>query len=335
MPAGAQTVCDTPISHLPSATPSVVMSLNRKGITTVGDLLAASFDEVAYQLDSFDDAEVLIKEAKHAAKENPGSDQAKPKQAQQAETKPAEAQQHDQRQQEEDGMPDQGQDNQGPDKQDQPRHENNEPRPRKHEAPKPTSGQVGLATAMQAVLSLDGGAFASMEASSAAAQRLAAAALIIQYGGGEDEAVAAGLLDTIDPKAPCVDREDASVRFGEPAVDLLERAELLLTVPMSPSGKPSNVHAKLVEVADPSALLVATCGAVASARAVLARYQSSGEQAWNLFKGGRDFAVWYFGSICKALGPALKKAGRESLSHELWSVVRALEATGGEDRKAA
>ena len=174
-----------------------------------------------------------------------------------------------------------------------------------------------------------------MEASSAAAQRLAAAALIIQHGGGEDEAVAAGLLDTIDPKAPCVDRNDASVRFGEPAVDLLERAELLLTVPMSPSGKPSNVHSKLVEVADESALLVATCGAVASARAVLARYQSSGESAWSLFKGGRDFAVGYFGSICKALGPALKKANRDGLSHELWSVVRALEATGTEDRRAA
>ena len=60
MPAGANVVCDTPISHLQSATPSVVMSLNRKGITTIGELLAASFDEVAYQLDSFDDAEDLI-----------------------------------------------------------------------------------------------------------------------------------------------------------------------------------------------------------------------------------------------------------------------------------
>lgn len=315
-------VCDTPISQLRSATPGVVMSLNKKGITTIGDLLSASFDEVAYQLDSFDDAEVLINEAKHAAKSDPEPDQ--------ADNDP-----QDTRSQEDDGMPQQGQNNQGADDREPANNGKHEPKPRKHEAPKPTSGQIGLATAMQAVLSLDGGAFASMEASSAAAQRLAAAALIIEHGGGEDEAVAAGLLDTIDPKAPCVDRDDASVRFGEPAVDLLERAELLLTVPMSPSGKPSNVHSKLVEVADPSALLVATCGAVASARAVLARYQSSGDQAWSLFKGGRDFAVWYFGSICKALGPALKKAGRESLSHELWSVVRALEATGGEDRKAA
>jgi hypothetical protein len=325
MPAGANVVCDTPISHLQSATPSVVMSLNRKGITTIGELLAASFDEVAYQLDSFDDAEVLITEARKAAKA----------QAQNAEDQPETT--NDQSTQEDAAMSEQGQgQNQGGDN----RGENQKPRnadtpkPRR-EAPKPTSGQVGLATAMQAVLSLDGGAFASMEASSAAAQRLAAAALIIQHGGGEDEAVAAGLLDTIDPKAPCVDRDDATVRFGEPAVDLLERAELLLTVPMSPSGKPSNVHSKLVEVADPAALLVATCGAVASARAVLARYQSSGDQAWTLFKGGREFATWYFGSICKALSPALKKSGKESLGHELWSVVRALEATGGDDRKAA
>lgn len=312
MSTGAHVVCDTPISQLRSATPAVVMSLNKKGISTVGDLLSASFDEVAYQLDSFDDAEVLINEAKQAAE----APHAKP-------TEPQDAQ--------EDAMTEQG-------PEDQPNEPNDTPkadtRP-KASAPKPAAGQVGLATAMQAVLSLDGGAFASMEASSAAAQRLAAAALIIQHGGGEDEAVAAGLLDTIDPKAPCVDRNDATVRFGEPAVDLLERAELLLTVPMSPSGKPSNVHAKLVEVADDSAMLVAACGAIASARAVLARYQSSGEAAWSLFKGGQEFAVWYFGSIGKALGPALKKGKREALAHELWSVVRALEATGGGDRKAA
>ncbi len=318
MPTGAQVVCDTPISDLRSATPGVVMSLNKKGITSVGDLLAASFDEVAYQLDSFDDAEVLIKEARHVAKGHADKDQ------------------HDARAQEQAVMHEQGQDqnNQGDAGKPQPSSEQTN-KPKKAEAPKPATSQVGLATAMQAVLSLDGGAFASMEASSAAAQRLAAAALIIQHGGKEEEAVAAGLLDTIDSKAPSVDRNDAAVRFGEPAVDLLERAELLLTVPMSPSGKPSNVHSKLVEVADASALLVATCGAVASARAVLARYQSSGDAAWSLFKGGREFAIWYFGSICKALGPALKKSGRESLSHELWSVVRALEATGGEDRKAA
>lgn len=314
MSTGAHVVCDTPISQLRSATPAVVMSLNKKGISTVGDLLSASFDEVAYQLDSFDDAEVIIKEARQAA-DAQGTD---PKDAstpqEDAMTQPEPADQP--QSQEPDKAPTSG------------------PRP-KAPAPRPTAGQVGLATAMQAVLSLDGGAFASMEASSAAAQRLAAAALIIQHGGGEDEAVAAGLLDTIDSKAPCVDRNDATVRFGEPAVDLLERAELLLTVPMSPSGKPSNVHSKLVEVADASAMLVAACGAIASARAVLARYQSSGEAAWGLFKGGREFAVWYFGSIGKALGPALKKAGREALAHELWSVVRALEATGGSDRKAA
>ncbi|MCW5757590.1 MAG: hypothetical protein KIT54_10175 [Phycisphaeraceae bacterium] len=312
MSTGAHVMCDTPISQLRSATPAVVMSLNKKGISTVGDLLAASFDEVAYQLDSFDDAEVLIQEAKQAANSKPTQPSAQTAQ-EDAMSQPA----PDERPQKAPAAA-----------------PSSAPRS-KPNAPKATSGQVGLATAMQAVLSLDGGAFASMEASSAAAQRLAAAALIIQHGGGEDEAVAAGLLDTIDPKAPCVDRNDAAVRFGEPAVDLLERAELLLTVPMSPSGKPSNVHAKLVEVADDSAMLVAACGAIASARAVLARFQSSGDAAWNLFKGGREFAVWYFGSIGKALGPALKKAEREGLAHELWSVVRALEATGGPDRKAA
>ena len=321
MSTEAQVDCDTPIAQLKAAQPAMVMSLNKKGISTVGDLLVASFDEVAYQLDSFDDAEELIKEARQYVE---STRQPKP----------------DASSREEHSMSEQGDDrNDQPQGQEQPREARDDERPRtqpqQERSAKPASGQVGLATAMQAVLSLDGGAFASMEASSAAAQRLAAAALIIQYGGCEDDAVAAGLLDTIDPKAPSVDRDDASVRFGEPAVDLLERAELLLTVPMSPSGKPSNVHSKLVEVADESALLVATCGAVASARAVLARYQNSGDAVWSLFKGGREFALWYFSSICKALGPALKKSGRDGLSHELWSVVRALEATGSEDRKAA
>jgi len=331
MSTGADVQCDTPISQLKSATPAVVMSLNKKAITTVGDLLAASFDEVAYQLDSFDDAEVLIDEAKQVAEEQDAAQgEPTPDGQDQREASDRETDAGDE---EECEMSEQGSEAQS--QPDQPESTDGGQPSFSASNPKPTTSQVGLATAMQAVLSLDGGAFASMEASSAAAQRLAAAALIIEHGGGEDESVAAGLLDTIDPKAPCVDRKDASVRFGEPAVDLLERAELLLTVPMSPSGKPSNVHSKLIEVADHSALLVASCGAVASARAVLARYQSSGDQAWSLFKGGRDFAVWYFGSICKALGPALKKAGKEGLSHELWSIVRALEAAGSDESKAA
>ncbi|MEO1007897.1 MAG: hypothetical protein AAFX79_04980 [Planctomycetota bacterium] len=313
---GTRPVCDLPISELPSASASVVVSLSRKGIVTIGDLLAADFDEVAYQLDSFDDAEVLVKEAQAMADGTQGED-AQPESQQ-------------------DGNADGAADETTPEQSTPNQSKSNGPTSQQRATePKPTAGQVGLATAMQAVLSLDGGAFASMQASGAAAQRLAAAALIIQHGGGEDEAVAAGLLDTIDPKAPCVDREDAQVRFGEPAVDLLERAELLLTVPMSPSGKPSNVHAKLVEVADASALLVASSGAVAAGRAVLSRHQTVGDAVWSLFQGGREFALWYFGSIAKGLGPALKRAGHDALAHELWSVIRALEAAGGEERKAA
>ncbi len=332
MSTEAHVECDTPISQLRSSTPAVVMSLNKKGITTVGELLSASFDEVAYQLDSFDEAEVLIEDAKRVAEDQQLAEPDVSADDGRTETDGDVVDEIGE--QEESEMSEQGPESHPSTDQPTPPPSGNggstPPTP-----PRPTSGQVGLATAMQAVLSLDGGAFASMEASTAAAQRLAAAALIIEHGGGEDEAVAAGLLDTIDPKAPSVDRNDASVRFGEPAVDLLERAGLLLTVPMRPSGRPSNVHSKLVEVADSSALLVASCGAVASARAVLARFQSSGDAAWSLFTGGREFAVWYFGSICKALSPALKKAGKDGLSHELWSIVRALEATGGEQREAA
>ncbi|GIW73639.1 MAG: hypothetical protein KatS3mg103_0161 [Phycisphaerales bacterium] len=322
MSTGAHVACDTPISELKSATPAMVLSLNKKGITTIGDLLRASFDEVAYQLDSFDDAEALIAQAREhvealgssAEPSGPsgrGASMDEPREQPPAESSGAgsEPRRHDEASDQARGRAGSGGSTEG--------------------------GHVGLASAMQAVLSLDGGAFASLEASAAAAQRLAAASLIIQHGGGEEEAVAAGLLDTIDPKAPSVDRRDAAVRFGEPAVDLLERAELLLTVPMSPSGKPSNVHAKLVEVADGSALLVAACGAVASARAVLARYHGAGDRAWSLFTGGREFALWYFNSVARALGPALKRAGREGLAHELWTVVRALEACGGSQDKAA
>jgi hypothetical protein len=52
------------ISVIPGISASAVVQLNRMGITTIADLLAADYEQVAVLMDCFDDAAKVIKEAK-------------------------------------------------------------------------------------------------------------------------------------------------------------------------------------------------------------------------------------------------------------------------------
>lgn len=58
----------TPISEMQGISQSAVVALTRIGVSTIGDLLKADFHEVAYALDSYDDAETLLRTAMKRAK---------------------------------------------------------------------------------------------------------------------------------------------------------------------------------------------------------------------------------------------------------------------------
>ncbi len=62
-----------PIATLSGISPSDVVALNRVGIISVSDLLGSDFDRVAYLLDSYDNAEILFREAMSFAKQFKGT----------------------------------------------------------------------------------------------------------------------------------------------------------------------------------------------------------------------------------------------------------------------
>jgi len=59
------------ISEIPGISSSAVVQLNRMGITTIADLLAADYEQVAVLMDCFDDAAKVIKEAKKMVEPEP------------------------------------------------------------------------------------------------------------------------------------------------------------------------------------------------------------------------------------------------------------------------
>jgi len=60
-------VTNTPVSEIQGISQGAVVALTRIGVSTLADLLKADFHEVAYALDSYDDAEMLIRAGmKHA-----------------------------------------------------------------------------------------------------------------------------------------------------------------------------------------------------------------------------------------------------------------------------
>ena len=59
---------NTPVSEMHGVSQSAAVALSRIGVSTVGDLLKADFHEVAYALDSYDDAEMLLRTAMKRAR---------------------------------------------------------------------------------------------------------------------------------------------------------------------------------------------------------------------------------------------------------------------------
>lgn len=59
-----------PVAQLPGISAAFAVALNRVGIISIADLLAADFDRIAYIVDSYDHAETLVREAMAFAKKH-------------------------------------------------------------------------------------------------------------------------------------------------------------------------------------------------------------------------------------------------------------------------
>lgn len=287
-----------PIAELAGVGQPAVMCLNRVGINTVADLLRANPDEVAYLLDSYEEADRVIRAAKkHAAdsaeagaEESPAIEQAPPPPSFRyvaADQSPAPA--------------------------------SAEP----SEAPELS----GLGSALSLVASTVGECGPGL----GLCERLSAVALVLEHGGSADEAIAASLHDAVLSPGWSMNAADADARFGDRVGTLVSECARIQGVPLSPMGRPQAVYVEMVARLSPEARRVCAAQALAAVRLARSLWVREGASVWGRFHGGRDFCLWYY----RALAGALAAAESTPLTRELAVAVERLAQAGADAFSAA
>jgi predicted flap endonuclease-1-like 5' DNA nuclease len=291
-----------PIAELAGVGAPVVMCLNRVGINTVADLLKANPDEVAYLLDSYDEAERVLRAArKHAADAAEASEPAAEHDDDEAD---APAVIHSYADETSDELP----------------------ALREHPAME-TDALTGLGAALSLVASQIGETGPGL----GLCERLGAVALVLEHGGSASEAIAAVLHDAVLSPGWTMSAADARARFGDQVGDLVAECARIQGVPLSPIGRPQALYVEMVSRITPSARRVCAAQALASVRLARSLWVREGHAVWGRFHGGREFCLWYY----RALAGALASAESTPLTRELIVGVERLAQAGGESLSIA
>jgi hypothetical protein len=292
-------VSSIPIAELAGVGQPAVMCQNRVGVNTVGDLLRANPDEVAYLLDSYEEAERVLRAArKHVAEA--GLDPASEASA--------------------------------PDPSPTPsfRYVAAEEAP----APAPTEDEAAQPPALHslgAALSLVTAQVGESGLGLGLCERLSAVALVLEHGGSPEQAAAAALHDAVLNPGWSMNAAEAREKFGDEVGDIVNDCARIQGVPLSPMGRPQAVYVEMVERVSPGARRVAAAQALAAVRLARSLWVREGAAVWGRFHGGRDFCLWYY----RALSGALAAAESTPLTRELIEAVERRAQAGGEALGAA
>lgn len=129
--------------------------------------------------------------------------------------------------------------------------------------------------------------------------RLMATRLVIDDGGSETEACAATLAEQC-LGGQTADRREIEQVCGEGVANLADEASMLLSVPVSPSGRAGAAYTRAVDEATDRARRVAAAVAFSAVVWAIERAEA-GEDPWSAFAQGRDFALWHFHIVADAL----------------------------------
>lgn len=298
-----------PIAELAGVGQPAVMCLNRVGINSVADLLRANPDEVAYLLDSYEEAERVLRSARKHAADNPADLTTEPS----APAAPA-------------GLPTE---TAPPPSFRYVAAEETpalvEAEPVDEELDEPTLNGLGAALSVVAAQVGESGPGLGL------CERLSAVALVLEHGGSPTEATAAALHDAVLSPGWSMSPVEARARFGDAVGEIVNDCARIQGVPLSPMGRPQGVYVEMVARIGPSARRVAAAQALAAVRLARSLWVREGAAVWGRFHGGRDFCLWYY----RALASALAAAESTPLTRELLVAIERLAQTGGDSFSAA
>lgn len=227
---------DKKISELPEISPAAVMGLNRSGIVTVNDLVAADFDKVAYLLEDYNEARRLVTEA-HKMVENQQQAGGRRSRNQPAASQPAPQIPGPLSQKIVSEPPAPPEPSQAPPTPRAPLDPTRFARPQLLRIPPPppndTPLQLAMAIATRGLTLSDNGGHD--ESRAALAKRLSVAGLLLRYGACGSDVIAALILESAE--SGVVSADEVASRFGPKVERTLEECASLRAVPMLPSGK--------------------------------------------------------------------------------------------------
>lgn len=243
---------DKRIGELPGISASAVVGLNRLGIVSLHDLLAAEFDRVAYVVDDYNEAARLIKEAKKL--QEPGrrtSRTAEPQVPSPLSPTPTPSNTRAHHRATTNTM-------------NAPHAPAPVPQPAGAAPPveHPTTSAI-LAQALSCMaqgLSLSGDLADQSRAT--LARRMAAATALLAHGGTEPELTACALLEAVESGA--LPPENIASRYGQAVDHLLEECTALRAVPMLPTGKPPRYYMDMAKNASRSSRRVCAAHVLAT-----------------------------------------------------------------------
>jgi hypothetical protein len=280
-------VPDTPIAELRGISQGAIVALTRMSISTIESLLKADFHEVAYALDSYDDAEELMRTAmKYAKTEAPTTTTT---------AKGAAAKGKNQKRTRQETAKKQ------PPQKPQPKQQRREA--------KVHMELVGSALAAVWDDLCEGKGCA--EAFDELIRRIEQARLVAELD--EDGAATAAALACDETGSPIEGTPDE-------IAELIAGAEELLVVSMTP-GSGRKAHCERVEEASETVRLLVSARALSSVRQILAELDKKGVEIWDKMDAGREGTLWYYRTMIDSLAAA----GKTPLTDELKKAVEQLE----------
>ncbi|MEZ4320981.1 MAG: HD domain-containing protein [Myxococcota bacterium] len=130
---------------------------------------------------------------------------------------------------------------------------------------------------------------------------LSVTALVGEYGGDEDQLIAAVLHDYIED-IPGATREALAERFGERVASLVVELSDCDGAPKPPWRERKEGYLAHLRVAEADVKLISCADKLHNAQSIVEDHARLGDAIYARFRGRKDGTLWYYRSVCDALG---------------------------------
>ena len=133
------------------------------------------------------------------------------------------------------------------------------------------------------------------------AHLMSVAALVLEDGGSEIEVIAALLHDAVEDQGGKERLADIKTAFGKEVAAIVEACSDTYVQPKPAWQERKRQHIEHLQQASPAVQRVVLADKVHNARSIVRDLRKNGPQALDVFNGGREGTLWYYGGMLEAL----------------------------------